>query len=86
MRTKLIRIGNSRGVRIPAALIAEAGLQDDVELTPTNGGIIIAPSPRPREGWAEDAARLAREGDEFVWEGMKDLPAEIEDWTWPEGR
>lgn len=59
MRGKLVRIGNSRGVRLPKALIEEAGLGDDLEITVREGEIVIARARKVREGWAEDARRLA---------------------------
>jgi antitoxin MazE len=46
MRTKIVKIGNSRGVRIPKALLEEAGLQNDIELTVVDGEIrIVAAEP-----------------------------------------
>lgn len=62
-KAKLVRIGNSRGVRLPKPLIEEAGLADEVELHARPGAIVIAPSARPRAGWAE-AAEQARARDE----------------------
>ncbi len=58
MRTKLIAIGNSRGVRIPKPLIEEAGITEEVEIRARKGEIVIRPIKRPRSGWAE-AAGLA---------------------------
>jgi antitoxin MazE len=43
MRSKLVRIGNSRGVRIPKAMIDEAELTDEVELHVVDGEIRISP-------------------------------------------
>jgi antitoxin MazE len=51
--TKLTRIGNSRGIRIPKALIEQAGLEGEVELIARDGEILIAKRRCPREGWAE---------------------------------
>lgn len=42
MRGKLVRIGNSRGVRIPKAMIEEAELTDEVELSVIDGEIRIS--------------------------------------------
>ena len=58
MKTKLVRIGNSRGIRLPKPLIEQAALGDDVELQVSGGAIIISRSAPPREGWAESAAEL----------------------------
>ena len=58
MKTRLIRIGNSRGVRLPKPFIAQAGLSDEVELSIHQGAIVIASATEPRAGWAEAAQEL----------------------------
>ena len=58
MKTRLIRIGNSRGVRLPKPLIAAAGLSDEVELVLRKGAIVIESTKQPRAGWAEAAQEL----------------------------
>ena len=63
MKTRLVRIGNSRGVRLPKPLIEEAGLTEEVEIRAGNGQIVIARAVPPRAGWTE-AARNLRERDE----------------------
>lgn len=64
MKTSLIRIGNSQGVRIPKAIIDQCGLKDDVELRVRGGTVIIAPSRKPRAGWAAEFKRMAETGDD----------------------
>lgn len=61
MKTRIVAIGNSQGVRIPKVLLEEAGLPEDVELRVEGGRIVIEPADQPRTGWAQAAARLARE-------------------------
>jgi len=63
MKTRLVRIGNSRGVRLPKAIIAQVGLTEEVELDVRDGAIIIARATSARSGWA-DAARQMRQRDE----------------------
>ncbi len=70
---KLVAIGNSRGVRIPKAMIEQIGLGEEVELEVVDGTIVIRRKRRPREGWAEAAKLLAARGEE--------LPPEITDMT-----
>jgi|Laugresu1bdmlbsd_1035121.scaffolds.fasta_scaffold15510_3 antitoxin MazE len=70
---KLVAIGNSRGVRIPKAMIEQIGLGEEVELEVVDGTIVIRRKRRPREGWAEAAKLLAERGEE--------LPPEITDMT-----
>lgn len=49
MKTKLVSIGNSRGVRLPKPLILQAGLTEEVDLRVRDGAIIISrPSPAHR--------------------------------------
>jgi antitoxin MazE len=60
---KLTRIGNSRGVRLPKALIEQAGLGDDLELIARDGEIIIANRRRPRAGWAEQMEAAYQRGE-----------------------
>ncbi len=82
MKTRLIRVGNSRGVRLPKPLIEEARLTDEVELRVRDGAIVIARVAPARSGWAE-AARRMRERDE---DHLLDPPAptrfDEREWKW----
>jgi antitoxin MazE len=61
MKARIVRIGNSRGIRLPKPLIEQAGLGEEVELLVQEGAILIQASDRPRVGWAEAARRLVVE-------------------------
>jgi len=82
MKTRLIRIGNSRGVRLPKAVIAQAGLTEEVELGVRDGAVIIARATSARSGWA-DAARQMRQRDE---DRLLDAPTptrfDKKEWQW----
>jgi antitoxin MazE len=80
MEVAIRKMGNSQGVVIPKPLLAQLGLQGTVDLQVRDGVIEIRPSRRtPREGWEQDAQRLASvEADDLVWpelanEGDDDL-------------
>ncbi len=81
MKTKLVRIGNSRGVRLPKPLIEQAGLEEDVQLEVQGNTVVIRAIRSTRAGWAEAAADLADTG-----EGLLDpiAPAAFDrdEWTW----
>ncbi len=64
MKANLVRIGNSRGVRIPRALIQQYQFGDTVELEPQKGQLVIRPARKPRQGWDESFASMARHRDE----------------------
>ncbi len=63
MLTRIVKIGNSKGVRIPKLLLEESGLRDEVELVVQNQNIIIRPKRCVREGW-ENAFRTMAEKDD----------------------
>ena len=79
MRSKLVRIGNSRGVRLSKPLLEEAGLVDDVEIDVQPGVLTIRPVASPRAGWADAAASAPAHG-------LLDPPTptqfDDEDWSW----
>lgn len=69
MEVVIRKMGNSQGVLIPKPILAQVGLEGAADLQVRNGVIEIRPIRRnPREGWDEDAQRLAKEGgDALVW-------------------
>lgn len=83
MRTELIRIGNSRGVRIPKPLIEQCGLDGTVELRVENDRLVISRERRPRQGWIE-AFRAAgsSSGDELLFETMASNEFDRKEWKW----
>ncbi len=82
MKSSIVRIGNSQGVRIPKALLEEAGISGEVELRAEEGRIVIERASNPREGW-EEAFRNADidESGELL---LGDFPNEFDrdEWTW----
>ena len=64
MKTKVVRIGNSRGVRIPKPFIEEARLSEEVQLRIVASGVLIERTAPPRAGWAKAAAQLRDRGDD----------------------
>ncbi len=83
MRTELVRIGNSRGVRIPKPIIAQCGLGDTVELRVENDCLVISPGRRPRQGW-EEAFRAAGTAvrDELLLETTEPNDFDRKEWEW----
>ncbi len=84
VRTQLIRIGNSRGVRLPKAILEQAGLERDVDIEVRDGAVVIRAAGHPRAGWAEAFAEIAEHGDDFILDA--DAPAltswDEEEWEW----
>jgi antitoxin MazE len=67
MRITIRRIGNSKGMIIPTAMLAQLGLDKEAEITVEDGALVIRPpAKRPREGWAEASVSLAAAGDDAL--------------------
>lgn len=64
MKAKIIRIGNSQGVRIPKPILEESGLHGEVDLQVHEGGIVIRPLARQREGWDQAFQSMSASGDD----------------------
>jgi antitoxin MazE len=60
MKAHLVRIGNSRGVRLPKAIIDQVGLEDEIQLCVEGRRVVIAAGGRPRAGWTEAARDLGK--------------------------
>jgi len=83
MKTSLIRIGNSQGVRIPKAIVEQCGLGEEVDMSVKGGAVVIAAARKPRAGWAEAFKRMADSGDDAPL--IPDNPRNRFDdteWTW----
>ena len=70
MLVPLIRIGNSKGVRLPKAVIEQAGLTDEIDLEVKDGKIILSSACQPRAGWggAAQACHEAGHDDLADWD------------------
>jgi len=66
MKTRIVRIGNSQGTRIPKPLLEQTGQCGEVEMTAQGDSLIIRPARRPREGWTAAFQEMARRGDDAL--------------------
>lgn len=83
MRVKLIAIGNSKGVRLPKALIRQCGLSDELDLEVEHGKLVLRAAHAPRAGWDEAFAKMrARQDDELLDAGTTHLPTKWEETEW----
>lgn len=74
MHASLVKIGNSRGVRLPKNVIEAAGLTDDLDLEVREGAVIIRNAATARSGWAEAAAACHDAGEDALsdWDATSD--------------
>jgi antitoxin MazE len=84
MKTRIVRIGNSQGIRIPKPLLEQTGLRGEVEMIARDDFLIIRPIRRPREGWTAAFQEMASRGDEAL---LDSAPPSLsnwdeDDWQW----
>lgn len=81
-KTRIVRIGNSRGIRVPKILLEQAQLPDEVELHAEPGRLVVRATRRPRTGWAEAARAMSSQRHD----GLLDAPVvtrfDREEWEW----
>lgn len=86
MKAKLVRIGNSHGVRLPKAVIEQAGLGDELRVAVRGRSVVITSSGGPRDGWDAAFRRALRPGvnGEVPAEAWQTSPNQLddEDCTW----
>ena len=85
MITRIVKIGNSQGIRIPKLLLEQSGLRDEVELEVQNHNLIIRPKHGVREGWDIAFRTMAEKGDDQLLD--KDYLTnqsswDKEEWEW----
>jgi len=84
MKTKVVRIGNSQGIRIPKPVLAQVGFPEEVELEVGEDQIILRPASRPREGWDEAFRAMADMGDDELLDASTGPSTswDEEEWEW----
>jgi len=82
VRSKVVKIGNSRGIRIPRILLEQAGLTDEVEMLVDGDKLIIHSVHSPRQGWESQFIAMAEHGDDHLLDDTIPTLWDNEDWTW----
>jgi len=81
-KTRIVRIGNSRGIRVPTLLLDHAALPDEVELRAEPGRIVVSAASRPRSGWAVKARTMHARGDDVLLDDTTATQFDRVDWRW----
>ena len=84
MKAALVRIGNSRGIRLPKPVIEQCGFEDEVEMQVHHHELVIRSSSLPREGWASAFARMSASGDDELLDRVAETGPtwDEEEWEW----
>ncbi len=84
MKASVVRIGNSRGIRIPKTILEQCRLGNTVELEVRQGRLVVSAADRPRSGWEDAFKQMALRGDDTLLDG-ESLPStrwDETEWKW----
>ncbi len=77
MRTRIIRIGKSHGVRIPAAILERTGLHGEVDLAVLPNAVVVRSAKKARAGWSAAFTRMRKNDDDRL---VDDPPTSSTSW------
>ena len=83
-RTRIVNIGNSRGIRIPKLMLDRLEPVDEVELTLEQDQLIVRPVRHARAGWDERFVAMAAAGDDHLLDAENPSVTQwdVEEWEW----
>jgi antitoxin MazE len=81
-KTRIIQIGNSKGIRVPKMLLEHAQLPDDVELQAEEGRLIVRAARGARAGWANAAKTMRARGDDKLLDAPTSSEFDDKEWQW----
>ena len=82
MKAKLVPIGNSKGIRIPKAILEQCGLKSEVELDVRGGSIVVRPVEDIRQGWKEAFQKMHENGDDAFLNQFFQTQWDKKNWKW----
>ena len=84
VKTRIIKIGNSQGIRIPRLLLEQANLGEEVELELHSDQIVVRPTHTPRHNWEAAFREMADLGNDELLDGDALVPIswDEEEWEW----
>ncbi len=82
VKARVVRIGNSRGIRIPKVWVQQLGLGEEVELAVQGDRLVVRPARRPREGWQEAFRAMAAYRGDRLLDAPLPTKWDKEEWQW----
>lgn len=82
MQLDVVQIGNSKGIRIPKAILKQCQIEDQVDLEVEDGKIILeARKKTPRKGWEKAFKAMATNRDDALLID-DNIDVAMDDWEW----
>jgi antitoxin MazE len=82
MKTRIVAIGNSHGIRIPKPLLEQTGLSGEVEISVEGGALVIRSVKKPRASWAAAFQEMARRGEDALLDGAAPSLSDWDEGEW----
>jgi antitoxin MazE len=82
MRASIIPIGNSKGLRLPKAVIEQYDLRDEVELEFRGDELVITSVHKPRKGWESSFQNMSRNKDDGLMDPQTPAMWDKTEWEW----
>jgi len=82
VKANVVRIGNSRGIRIPKVWLRQLELGDEVELAIRQGTLLVRRARASREGWSEAFRRMAANQDDRLVDKPVATTWDRQEWEW----
>jgi antitoxin MazE len=84
MKSKIVKIGNSQGIRIPKPLIEQLGIDQEIEILIEENRLVIVPAEHIRAGWESSFQAMARRGDDRLLDEDEAIETkwDKEEWEW----
>ncbi len=84
IKSRIVKIGNSQGVRIPKFLLEQSNLGEEIELVLQEGQIIVRPIHKARHGWDEAFKVMGERGDDELLDSdaLVSTAWDEEEWEW----
>lgn len=82
IRTQIVKIGNSQGIRIPKLLLEQSGIRTEVEIEVHDDHLILRAVGRSRLGWEEAFAAMADRQDDVLLDDANTTSWDSSEWEW----
>jgi antitoxin MazE len=82
VRGRVVKIGNSQGIRIPKALLEQSGIKSDVEIEVQHQSLVIRSAKGVRRGWDEAFSKMSVRGNDCLVDALPATEWEQTEWEW----
>jgi antitoxin MazE len=82
IKARIVKVGNSQGIRIPKTLLEQSGLKTEVVIEVKGDALIIRNAQSPRENWDLAFQAMAERGDDRLLDGPTSTEWEEAEWDW----